>query len=61
MHRRPLGSAISVTAPVVSLYESDFCALASAAPNVCSPPENPVMPVTPELHAQILRYHHVER
>jgi len=61
MHRRPLGSAISVPAPVVSLCESGFCALASAAPNVCSTLESPVMPVTPELHAQILRYYHVER
>ena len=61
MHRQSLGSAISVIAPVVSLCESGFCALASVDPNVWPTPENPVMPVTPELHAQILRYYHVER
>jgi transposase len=61
MHRQSLGSAISVTATVVCLCESGFCAAASVALNVCPTLENPVMPVTPELHAQILRYYHVER
>ena len=61
MHRQSLGSVISVTAPVVSLCESDFCAAVFVVPNVWPTPQNLCMTVTPELIEKIQRYYHVER
>jgi transposase len=43
------------------LYELISCVVASAEPLVYLTVKSLPMPVTPELHAQILRYYHVER
>jgi transposase len=60
-HRRSLGGVISVHFAVVCLYGLISCAAASAEPLVYLTVKSLPMPVTPELHAQILRYYHVER
>jgi len=60
-HRRSLGGVISAHVAVVCLYELTSCTAASAEPFVYLTVKSLPMPVTPELHAQILRYYHVER
>lgn len=60
-HRRSLGGVISVHVAAVCLYGLISCAAASAEPLVYLTVKSLPMPVTPELHAQILRYYHVER
>src|SRR5450830_1504198 len=60
-HRRSLGGVISAPVAAVCLYALISCAAESAEPLVYLTVKSLPMPVTPELHAQILRYYHVER
>ena len=60
-HRKNLGGVISAHVAAVCLYGLISCAAASAEPLVYLTVKSFPMPVTPELHAQILRYYHVER